>query len=436
MKSCKEEIAVFWFRRDLRLHDNTALWHALSSGYRVLPVFIADRNIIGKLEKDDSRFQFIIETINKINNTLGKLNRSIRIITGTPAEAFKSLAEEYSIRSVYFNEDYEPYGIDRDREIKGLLRSEGIATYEFRDHLVMEISGIMKSNNTPYTVFTPYSKRWRESFSREFIEERPSASLIGNFLETGKSAAYTVEMFGFRASQVRVKDYDLSPEKIGKYHLTRNNPFEDGTTNLGPHLRFGTVSVREVIRRTPDMNPVFTGELIWREFFMQILYHFPHLVDKSFRPEYDKIEWLNNEEYFQRWCTGTTGYPLVDAGMRELSETGYMHNRVRMVVASFLTKHLLTDWRWGEAWFASKLLDYELSSNNGNWQWAAGSGCDAAPYFRIFNPETQQQKFDPDMRYIKKWVPEYGTHAYTQPVVEHKNARERALSRYKSGINN
>ena len=436
MQTTGDEIVLFWFRRDLRLEDNAGLWHALTSGYKVVPVFIYDSNILGKLEPEDARISFLRDILDGINKTLKKAGSSLLTISGTPVEVFKSLGNRFKIKSLYFNRDYEPYAIERDSAITDYLKELGIPCFSFKDQVIFEKDEVVKSDGKPYTVFTPYSRRWISLFKNDQIKSFPSETLLKNFAPSGSGSYFHISDPGFICPPVNVKPPHLEKEHLADYDKTRDFPSSEGGSYLGPHLRFGTISIRDVLRKTHMVNRVFTNELIWREFFMQILFHYPYLVEKSFRPEYDKIEWLNNEEYFDKWRTGTTGFPLVDAGMRELNETGYMHNRVRMVVASFLTKHLLTDWRWGEAWFASKLLDYELSSNNGNWQWAAGSGCDAAPYFRIFNPETQQQKFDPDMRYIKKWVPEYGTHAYPQPVVEHKNARERALSRYKSGINN
>ena len=240
---------------------------------------------------------------------------------------------------------------------------------------------------------------------------------------------------GLKESSIEIPSARFPSEIIKNYHNTRNLPAENGISRLGVHLRFGTISIRRLAEQALALNKTYLNELVWREFFMMILWHFPKVVDYSFKPAYDFIEWRNDEKEFEAWCNGKTGYPMVDAGMRELNQTGYMHNRVRMITASFLTKHLLVDWRWGERYFAEKLLDYELSSNNGGWQWAAGSGCDAAPYFRVFNPELQTKKFDPELKYIRKWVPEFEGFNYPEPIVEHKFARQRALDTYKQGLN-
>lgn len=436
MAEKKEEVAVFWFRRDLRLEDNTGLFHALSSGYRVLPLFIYDRNILDKLEKDDPRLPFIDDSLAQINQKLGKTGKGLYILYGFPAELFHSLAVTYDIKAVYANRDYEPYSIKRDNLIKDLLKDRGIPVFMFRDQVIFEGPDILKDDRTPYTVFTPYSRKWLREFRYELMEMVPSDRLLGNLLPSPGGSQVSSAEKGFRRSGITVKPFDLSRQRIGGYHMKRDFPHQEGTSGLGPYLRFGTVSIREVMRLTYGVNAVFTSELIWREFFMQILFHFPHVEENSFRPGYDRIAWINDEEYFRRWCEGTTGFPLVDAGMRELSLTGYMHNRVRMVTANFLTRLLLTDWRWGEAWFAGKLLDFDLSSNNGNWQWSAGSGCDASPWFRVFNPDTQIRKFDPDYLYVKKWIPEFGTAEYPEPVIDYATARARAIEYYGRSLRN
>jgi len=429
-----ENAVIFWFRRDLRLEDNTGLWHALSSGYRVVPVFIFDTEIVDKLEPDDARVSFIFKSINNINRKLKTVGSEIYLLHGTPEDSFKQLLSEFNVKGVYVNSDYEPYAIRRDKEIQKLLESKGIPLHSFKDQVIFEKSGIVKDDGKPYTVYTPYSNKWLKNFDPKLIAEVPSGTLIGNLMKLPHRNSVSLESIGFRKSGIPVRNPDLSGSSISKYNLTRDIPSLEGTSLVGPHLRFGTISIREVMRRTFGINQVYTRELIWREFFMQILYHFPYVEGRSFRPEYDRIIWMNNEEQFDKWCSGKTGFPLVDAGMRELFQTGYMHNRVRMVAANFLTRHLLTDWRWGEAWFASRLLDYELSSNNGNWQWSAGTGCDAAPYFRIFNPDLQANKFDPELKYIKKWIPEFGTNDYPSPIVDHSFARNRAIDYYKAGI--
>ncbi len=418
-----KEISIFWFRRDLRLEDNHALSLAMKSGLPVLPLFIFDTDIIDSLESDDPRISFIYECLENLNNGLSEYGSSLKVVKGEPIKIFKDLTKAYNIREVFANKDYEPYAIKRDNEIEQYLKENGIDFHQTKDQVVFEENEIIKADGNPYTVFTPYKKKWLNNFSDDFTIE---FEYTKNFLQVDIDFP-SLEKLGFNRSEIKVVEYDLSILDI--YAEKRDYP-EHSTTHLGPHLRFGTVSVRDIIRRLVDKQDVFLIELIWSEFFMQILYHFPRVENECFRVKYNNLQWRNNEDEFELWRQGRTGYPLVDAGMRELNETGYMHNRVRMVVASFLVKHLLIDWRWGEAYFAEKLLDYELSSNNGNWQWAAGTGCDAAPYFRIFNPETQLKKFDKDLKYVKKWLPELGSGDYPEPIVDHKFARQRALDVY------
>jgi deoxyribodipyrimidine photo-lyase len=435
MASRENEIVIFWFRRDLRLEDNAGLWHALTSGHKVLPVFIYDSNILGKLEPDDIRMSFLRDILEGIYNALRKAGSSLLTISGTPAEVFKNLNDSYAVKGLYFNHDYDPYAIERDNSVKDYFKNLGIPFFSFKDQVIFERDEVIKSDGKPYTVFTPYSKKWHTLFDSSLVRPFPSETLLKNLVKIPDNTYFSPEKIRFKCPPVKVKSPVLDPSHISAYDRSRDIPSLDGGSYLGPHLRFGTISIRDVFRRTESVNSVFTNELIWREFFMQILWHFPHVTENSFRRRYDRIRWLNNEEHFVRWCDGNTGFPLVDAGMRELNQTGYMHNRVRMVAANFLTRHLLTDWRWGEAWFASRLLDFELSSNNGNWQWAAGTGCDAVPYFRVFNPATQVARFDPGHKYIKKWIPEFGTPDYPPPVVDHKAAREQAISFYRNGIN-
>ena len=424
------KLALFWFRRDLRLEDNTALNAAMNSANNVLPLFIFDDHILEELPDNDPRVNFIYNILRILNQRLAKVQSSILILKGKPEEVWKELIHTYDISSVYINKDYEYYAIERDEKITQLLLKNGIELLSFKDQVIHEKSEVTKADGTPYTVFTPYKNKWLEHYT-------PTAILppVDDSKFHKKQFAFPkLEDFGFRNSTIAVKPYSLV--KVNQYAETRNFPYLDTTSYLSPHLRFGTVSIRQIIALLKKENNAFLSELIWREFFMQILFHFPKVVNQNFRSKYDGIQWLNNETDFQKWCNGQTGYPLVDAGMRELNETGYMHNRVRMVTAGFLCKHLLIDWRWGEAYFAKKLLDYELSSNNGNWQWAAGTGCDAAPYFRIFNPIEQLKKFDKNRIYVKKWIPELDTVDYCEPIIEHKKARIRALETYKSGINN
>lgn len=428
------KISLFWFRRDLRLDDNAGLFHALQNENEVLPIFIFDTTILSQLEKDDSRVTYIHELLLKIQSELTTLGRSLAVFHGKPIEIFQQLISENLIDSVFTNHDYEPYARKRDKELNELFKKHHIDFKTCKDQVIFEKNEIIKDNGTPYVVFTPYSKKWKEKFKRMILQPFPSEK----YLEKIKKHSYpflSLDDIYFVQSSIQVKPFSTASELIQNYAETRNFPAISGTSLLAPHLRFGAISIREVIIKVSNYsNDTFLNELIWREFFMQILWHFPQTINQSFRPKYDAIVWENDEIKFQKWCQGKTGYPIVDAGMRELNATGHMHNRVRMIVASFLCKHLLIDWRWGEAYFANKLLDYEQSSNIGNWQWAAGCGVDAAPYFRIFNPTEQVKKFDKDLRYIKKWVPELDTALYPKPIVEHKEAREKCLNTYKKAL--
>jgi len=425
------KINVFWFRRDLRLEDNTALDNALGAGLPVLPIFIFDTNILEELPRDDARVSFIYDNLEGIDKELKKPGSSLYVNEGDPVEVWKKLTASFDIDCVYINRDYEPYAIRRDKSVEDLLNEKGIRLLRYKDQVIFEGDEILKADGTPYTVFTPYSKMW----IRKFTQENRASSVVkyqpGDFLSLNKELPSLREL-GFSGSGVKVRPPDLSV--IREYHKYRNIPSAGKTSYLSPHLRFGTVSIRQMVKKARAENTVFMNELIWREFFMQILFHFPRVVTGNFRNAYDDIQWRNDEKEFERWCNGETGYPIVDAGMRQLNETGYMHNRVRMITSGFLCKHLLTDWRWGEAYFAQKLLDYELSSNNGNWQWAAGTGCDAAPYFRVFNPETQQKKFDPRNEYVRKWVPEFDKPSYSKKIVDHDFARQRAIETIKAGL--
>ncbi|CAM4255798.1 cryptochrome/photolyase family protein [Zobellia nedashkovskayae] len=434
-----DKISVFWFRRDLRLDDNVGFLEALKSTHKVLPIFIFDTEILENLPKDDARVTFIFENLQKMRDTLQQENHSsIAIYHGKTASIFKNLLEEYNIDTVYTNHDYEPYAKKRDEEIKNLLEKNDISFNTFKDQVIFEKDDILKADGTPYIVYTPFKNKWKEHFNpEEHLNIHYTSQYRDNLIQNSRLPNLSLSDMGFKTSSLKVPDYTVTPTLIDNYEDTRNYPaIENGTSLLGPHLRFGTVSVRKMMKKAiAEKNEVFWSELIWREFFMQILWHFPRTVNEAFKKKYDRISWRNNEEEFEKWKNGNTGYMLVDAGMRELNETGRMHNRVRMLVASFLCKHLLIDWRWGEAYFAEKLLDYEMSSNVGNWQWAAGSGVDAAPYFRIFNPMTQVDKFDKEKKYISKWVPEHAIDKYVNKMVDHKEARERCLSTYKEALN-
>lgn len=434
----KTPISIFWFRRDIRLYDNVGLSKALHDDFPVLPIFIFDTEILEGLPKNDARISFIYKTLQKIRIELQTFGSDVAIYCGKPEVIFKELIATLAIQCVYTNRDYEPYAQQRDLTIKELLLANNIGFRTYKDQVIFEKNEIVKKDGTPYVVFTPYMKRWKASFSKSIqLKASPVHSLYGNLLQFESSHEKTLIDIGFEPSSIEVPNFDITPTTIQNYHETRNIPALDGTSHLGPHLRFGTISIRTVIQKAiAEKNEVFWQELIWREFFMQILWHFPETIKNAFRKKYDRIVWRNNDIEFSAWKEGKTGYPLVDAGMRQLNATGYMHNRVRMIVASFLCKHLLIDWRWGEAYFAEKLLDYELASNIGNWQWAAGSGVDAAPYFRIFNPTTQIEKFDPDFEYIRKWVQEFDTKDYPTKIVDHKEARARALATYKTALSN
>ncbi|MDY0102590.1 MAG: deoxyribodipyrimidine photo-lyase [Lentimicrobium sp.] len=430
-----DTINIFWFRRDLRLNDNHGLYQSLKSGKQVLPVFIFDSDILNKLPDDDRRVVFIHQKIVQLNLLLKNMGKSLLVLYGRPDDIFKKLIQDYPVDSVYANHDYEPYAIHRDENIKGILNNKGISFYTYKDQVLFEGKEVIKADGTPYKIFTPYSKAWLKLKHQHGVPEFPSADLLENMVSIVDLGIPSLAQMGFTELVIDFDSDEIQPEILRNYAETRNFPGLDQTSRLGLHLRFGTISVRDCIRAGEVHSSAWLNELIWREFFMQILFHYPLVADQAFKPRYDRIEWRNNVDEFELWCKGKTGFPLVDAGMRELEQTGFMHNRVRMVVASFLTKHLLIDWRWGEAWFAEKLLDFELSSNNGNWQWAAGSGCDAAPYFRIFNPTEQLKKFDKTAVYVKRWVPEYETLSYPQPMVDHPFARQRCLKVYADALN-
>ena len=402
----------------------------------MLLIFIFDPEILDNLPKDDARVDFIYNQLKTLNKTLEKYNTAIQTYYGKPLDIFQKLTKENNIEAVYTNHDYEPYALQRDQSIAAFLKGHKIEFNTYKDQVIFEKNEVTKDDGLPYKVYTPYSKKWLSLFKEDYITPYPSETLIRHCTNVKTPIWVEYNTMGFVPSKVKITPYTLDNKLIDLYEEQRNTPSVAGTSRLGPHLRFGTVSVREIVLKARKReNITFLKELIWREFFMQILWHFPYTVSKSFKPQYDAIQWRNNKEEFEKWCAGKTGYPLVDAGMRELNETGFMHNRVRMLVGSFLCKHLLIDWRWGEAYFAQKLHDFELSSNISNWQWVAGCGVDAAPYFRIFNPTTQITKFDKHHKYIKKWVPEYQEFNYPSPIVDHKFARERCLKTYKKALN-
>ena len=431
------KVTIFWFRRDLRLHDNAGLYAALKEEKNVLPIFIFDKNILDKLPKRDARVSFLHTEISNLKETLNTQNSDLVVQYGNPKEVWEDLIKRYDIETVYTNHDYEPYGRTRDSWVKKRLQTENIEFKTYKDQVIFEKSEVVKADGDPYTVFTPYFRKWKERLTPSDLSPFSTESYFENFAEIKSPTSMpSLQDMNFEVSSIKIPQRKTDKSIIKTYDQTRDIPaLSDGTSRLGLHLRFGTISIRDLAAQGNALNEIFLSELGWRDFYQQILWHFPHVAERSFRAKYDVIQWRNNKDEFKKWCEGQTGYPIVDAGMRQLNQTGYMHNRVRMVVASFLCKHLLIDWRWGEKYFAEKLLDFDLAANNGGWQWSAGTGCDAAPYFRVFNPESQQKKFDPKFEYIKTWVPEYGTDNYIEPMVEHKMARQRALDTYKSALN-
>lgn len=432
----KSSVAIFWFRRDLRLTDNAGLYHALKNNPSVLPIFIFDRNILNRLEDvHDRRVDFIHQALVNLNEELQKIGSSMRVFFGTPLECFEKLCDEFGVSAVYTNHDYEPYAAQRDNEVRQYLNQRSIVFSTFKDQCVFEKNEVIKDDGTPYTVFTPYANKWKKNLRPFYFKPYPNKKYFKNFVADSSGTIPSLEELGFKKTDVTLpKRIQVDDDLIRQYKQQRDFPAIQGTSRLSMHLRFGTVSVRGLVAKALPLSEVWLNELIWRDFYMMILWHFPHVVNNAFKKEYDRVVWRNNEADFEKWCKGETGFPIVDAGMRELNKTGFMHNRVRMIVSSFLIKDLLIDWRWGEAYFAKKLNDFDLSANNGGWQWAASSGCDAAPYFRVFNPTEQQKKFDPEFKYIKKWVPEYGTPSYTKPMVDHASARLRVLAVYKEAL--
>jgi deoxyribodipyrimidine photo-lyase len=430
-----QKVVLFWFRRDLRLHDNAGLYAALSSGLPVVPLFIFDKEILNRLEdRNDRRVSFIYTALQKMQEQLARQGATLCAEYGAPETIFQQLLERFNIQAVYTNHDYEPYAIERDHAIGKLLQSKGIAFHTYKDQVIFERSEVVKGDGSGYMVYTPYSKRWKSLLSERCYVPFKSESLFHQFYKQASFNLPSLEEMGFNFNK-DIPSFKPADDKIiNLYHQTRNIPSVYGTSRMGVHLRFGTVSVRQLVAQALELNAVYLSELIWREFFMQVIWHRPDVVTTACKKNYDRISWRNNEEEFSRWCKGETGYPIVDAGMRELNETGFMHNRVRMIVGSFLVKDLLIDWRWGEAYFARKLLDFELASNNGNWQWVAGCGCDAAPYFRVFNPTLQAKKFDPELIYTKKWVPDLDKPSYPKQIVDHEYAKQRCLQAYKTAL--
>jgi deoxyribodipyrimidine photo-lyase len=436
LKMIRMKINIFWFRRDLRLEDNTALFHALQSELTLLPIFIFDKQILDKLEdKMDARVQFIHDSLMEMQAKLVTQGSSLQVLHSKPEEAFKILLEEYEIANVYCNTDYEPYATERDEAIKTLLEKNNATFISYKDHVIFEKDEVTKDDGKPYTVFTPYSRKWKATLKENDLKLYETEKKFDAFIKCKAYKIPSLAQMGFEKTTQLFPSKSVEAELVKKYATQRDIPSVVGTSHLGMHLRFGTISVRRLAKYSRNLSETFLNELIWRDFYHTILWHFPHVgKGKAFKPAYDFIQWRDDEAGYKKWCDGQTGYPIVDAGMRELNATGFMHNRVRMIVASFLCKHLLIDWRLGEAYFAQKLLDFDFAANNGGWQWAAGGGCDAAPYFRIFNPYLQTKKFDPDLKYIRKWVPEFEGFDYPKPIVEHTVARDRCLQVYKEGL--
>ena len=427
---------LFWHRRDLRIEDNAGLYKALKSGGKVQPIFIFDKNILEKLPKNDQRVLFIHQEIARLKSEYQRFGSDLKVFYGAPLEIIPRLVVEHEITSVFTNRDYEPYALERDASIFESLKSLNCEFIGAKDHVIFEKNEVLKDDGLPYTIFTPYSRKWKAKLNENYLSAYPTLEYIENLQHSALQELIPMLEMGFESTQLFPFPERLPDEKIiTNYSQQRDIPAVRGTSKLSVHLRFGTISIRQLVQKAVALNETYLNELIWRDFYQMIIFHFPHSVKQSFKKQYDKIVWEKDETNFKAWCEGKTGYPLVDAGMRELNQTGFMHNRVRMVVASFLTKHLLIDWRLGETYFAEKLMDFELASNIGGWQWAASSGCDAAPYFRVFNPSLQQEKFDKQLTYIKKWVPEFGTSSYPVPIVEHKFARERVLDRFKQALN-
>lgn len=465
--------ALMWFRRDLRLHDNTAFSRALTDCDRVYCTFIFDREILDKIEnRNDRRVTFIHQCIHDMQKKLKKKGASIIVRIANAREEIPILARELKVDRVYANHDYEPCRIERDIAVRKALAGDGRELLTFKDHIVFEKNEIVNQSGLPFKVYTPYNKAWRAELRDEHISEMPCKRHFKKLAGPPSgvnSHAWSFDDIGFAESRNLWKGgtreartmFDEFLTRIAEYRENRNFPTTQGVSRLSVHLRFGTVSIRELIREAMQIDGVgaktWIDELIWREFYNMILHHFPHSQSRAFQSIYDDLPWRRDKRQFAAWCEGRTGYPIVDAAMRELNTTGYMHNRARMIVASFLTKDLFIDWRWGERYFARQLLDYDLSQNLGGWQWSASIGTDAQPYFRVFNPILQSKRFDPEGDYIRKFIPElskYPTseiHApwelpslsqaqcgcmigkdYPEPIVQHDEARKEVVSIFKA----
>ena len=437
MKTNKK--SIFWFRRDLRLHDNHALFQALSTSEKVIPIFIFDVNILDKLSEEDRRVCLLYDRLEALNKDLSLINKKIQILYGKPVDVFTDLLKTHDIDAVYINTDYEPYATDRDEKISKIAQKNNTSFESLKDQVIFEKDEILSDTGNPYVVYSPYMRKWVSKFRISLTAKYDSESLLDNLSTISDVDELTsLEQMGFKHVNYNLKEPDLSVESLKNYEDSRNFPYQEGTINLSVHLRFGFLSVRELAKVAYQYSETLLKELIWRSFFCQILWRHPHVVNSCFKTKFENLDWSQDHHLFLKWKRGVTGYPIVDAGMRELFETGYMHNRVRMVTASFLVKNLGIDWRLGEAYFASMLMDYDLASNNGNWQWVAGTGCDSAPYFRVFNPVSQQEKFDGNFEYCRKWLPEMDENGkyVVEKVVDVKRSRLEAIARYKVCTNN
>lgn len=467
MSSKTLDQALVWFRRDLRLDDQAALYHALRQARRVFCVFVLDTVILDALPRADRRVQFILQALQGLDAQLRAQGGALIVRHAPAAEEIPRLAAELGVQAVFANHDDEPQALARDATVAQALAAQGRAWHSFKDHVIFERSELLTGAGKPYAVFTPYKNAWLKKVDEFYLRAYPVARYaealashalaqgVPSLADIGFQDAGLAEHLAADKAEALFEDF---LHRIDRYDQARDFPALKGPSYLSVHLRFGTLSIRRLAREAWQRMAagergaeVWLSELIWRDFYHQVMHHWPHAMGGAFRPEYDKIVWEQGpeaERLFGAWCRGETGYPLVDAAMHQLNSTGYMHNRLRMVTASFLIKDLGVDWRWGERYFAEQLLDFDLAANNGGWQWAASSGCDAQPYFRIFNPVSQSEKFDPEGRFIRRYLPQLAAlppklvHApwlagpleapddYAPPLVRHDEARQRTLARY------
>jgi len=426
-------LSVFWFRRDLRLHDNHGFFQALDKSKSVLPIFIFDINILKDLNQNDRRVSLLFDRLMELNKELAKQSKKIHVYYGDPELILNELHEKIPFDALFANTDYEPYATKRDRTINNSLGKKYVKFLSFKDQVIFEKDEILSNEGKIYSVYTYYMKKWKSLFNNSMTDSYPSHKLLHKCITSDAiKCVHFLDEIGFEYSKYILYNPNLTQISLNKYEESRDNPNVNGTSNASVHLRFGFLSIREVVKIALQYSEIFLNELIWRSFFSQILWNYPRVVDSCFKVKYNNLEWNSNDLLF-KWQKGQTGFHIVDAGMRQLIETGYMHNRVRMIAASFLVKNLGIDWRLGEAYFASKLMDFDLASNNGNWQWVAGTGCDASPYFRVFNPNTQRERYDPNFKYCAKWINELEENGiYRVPkIVDAKQSRLEAIDRYK-----